>query len=304
MSPPKQWTFTESMNYTPGGILRLGQILTQARNPAGARITKEGDLVTAGIQIDKSCHDFRKTQSGELEARWKSWVKLSGIPLAGAIFGSWSRKRLEDWSAEELHGEIMPLDDASAQSMLNDANVISYTRQRRGFFGLGRGTGKLFMVTGIRWAKGGRLNDSEQTGGEGGASVRGNRTQTGAAPLEARGEGGVKYNTQRETAITRATDFVYQYALHELKYGLHYKARPYTYGQTEMDSGDEEAQPNNKPSEIESLEFRGWDAVAAAPPQAVSRSDAGQPPPKPGGEVHSRTWAATQPSGQGRFGLG
>lgn len=262
MAPPRSWIYTKSRSHPPNGILRLGQILAEADNPLSAKITTKEMLIPEDILVDNSCHDYKNKNSAELDIKWKSWIKAHGIPLAGSILGKLSTRNLEDWTVDELHGEVMPLNDAFAQKMLQDENVVSYTNQNRRRF---RNTGKLYMVTGIRWAKGGSLKKSQRTELEGGAAG-----QAGpAGPLDAGAGAHALYKNENEESITEGTDFVFQYALHELRYGAKYKAKPYRHGDTE--SADEDLESGSaEPTDIESLEFRGWNAVEEAPLEEIA----------------------------------
>lgn len=64
--------------------------------------------------------------SEELEGRFNGWASLLGELLGLSANAKATQKWAEGWNFEELHGEIMPFDDACGKKALKDANVVSW----------------------------------------------------------------------------------------------------------------------------------------------------------------------------------
>ena len=250
---PKPWISTRSREYQPGGQLRLGQILVQPNDPRSSRITRQGTLVPDDIQVDRSWSNSHRELSKDLGGGFKAWANVVEIPLGMSANATHQSK--ESWVFEELHGEIMPLNDNYGKEALNDPNVKSWINSQ---YKVERFFRRLYMVTGIRWGKGVQLkmSNSQQTEGRAGGGV--DLTPVGA-PGQIKVSVGGKVLQESQESFTKSTDFVFQYALHEINYGATFKAQPYNAGETEADESDEDEVPKRSEApEIEDLDFKGF----------------------------------------------
>jgi hypothetical protein len=127
---------------------------------------------------------------------------------------------------------------------------------------------RLYMVTGVRVARGAKLHQkgSESVGGDAGVGV--DLSAFGVAPVTV-GVGGARQSTSEENyGFKKSSDFVFAYRVCEIHYGKDVYVKPYnsgeTFGTNDGKNGDElsEDEDEDKPQrivveDIESSDYSG-----------------------------------------------
>ncbi|KAE9371037.1 hypothetical protein N431DRAFT_467251 [Stipitochalara longipes BDJ] len=251
----KSWIYTRARDYRPGGILRLGQILTDPYNPASARISSTAQEIPAHIQVDKSKHlDATLEHSEALEVAFNAWANIYGMPVG--LSGKVETKDEMDvkWHFDELRGETMAFDDQYCQEALRDnVNVVSYIERQ---WSVEKIFKRLYMITGVRTAVGAKMTKTEKHTQEAGGQAKFDGSGANV-PLQVGAGLSGKQTSGSKESFEEATDFVYQYQLYQIRYYPHFKPEPFTHGQTEGEEPSSE-EPKQQPKEIDSLEFKGF----------------------------------------------
>jgi len=222
----KCWILTRSQSFQPEGILSLGQVLSDPYDPNSA-LMAEGP-----IPIPPTFKKDERTQEGvimasddRLFAALEAWVRTNGLPIvAGAeVQASQQRQAARVFLMESLDSEIFQPSVDYAKAALDSHDVRSqlWMPYRR-----------IFMVTGVRIAKGAALMESGQSqnivwlAAKGGGSAQNAPVEGGVAGVRGKG-------TFDLHAAKRIDDFVYAYRLHEITYTFGHVSRKHiTYGET------------------------------------------------------------------------
>ncbi|KAH6884847.1 hypothetical protein B0T10DRAFT_97852 [Thelonectria olida] len=254
MPAPTPWIFTQSRDFPPDASLKLGQILSDPKNPHTQLVFRKGKLIPARIQLNKSCcSNLELERSDELENRFNAWAKVFGRPLGLSGEAKTTNKWEENWTFEELHGEVMPFDYKFGEEALKDDNVKRWIESQ---FFMAKCWKRLYMVTGVRWAKGAKLQSKRDKTFNYNATVGADLTPK--VPLHLAVGAGTEGAEGQKQSFEKASDFVFQYCLYEIKYSGKFKASAHKHGETEADSDDEEPVATPGPTEIESLTFMGF----------------------------------------------
>jgi hypothetical protein len=251
----KSWIYTRARDYRPGGILRLGQILTDPYNPASARISSTAQAIPEHIQVDRSKHlDVTLEHNEALEVAFNAWANIYGMPV-GLSGGVETKDEAEvKWHFDELNGETMAFDDKYGAAALRDnPNVVSYIERQ---WGIEKIFKRLYMITGIRTAVGAKMKKTEKHTGEAGGKAKADG-RAANFPLEGGAGFKGKQTSGSKELFEDATDFVYQYQLYEIRYFPHFNPEPFTHGQAETEKEGSE-KPKEQPMEIDFLEFKGF----------------------------------------------
>jgi hypothetical protein len=218
---------TRSQGFPPGGILSLGQVLSDAYDPNTALMAEGPISVPSSIQIDKTTQtDVIMATDERLFAALEAWVKTNGLPVvAGAeVQASEQRQAARVFQLESLESEMFQPSEEYANAALNSRDARSQTwwwKLRN----------RIFMVTGVRIAKGAALMETGQAqsivwlAAKGGGSAQN-------APVEGGVAGGRGKGTFDLHAAKRIGDFVYAYRLHEITYMLGWVFRKPIKGET------------------------------------------------------------------------
>lgn len=231
MAPPghqKCWILTRSQGYQPGGTLSLGQVLDDAYEPASALMAEGPIPLPPSLVRDKTTEtDVDTTSDDWLFASFKAWVRTNGLPFVAGAQGGF---RKQGQAARALQMDalesdmVLPSPDYVKRVLGSDPvrSEMRWSKLRR----------SIFMVTGVRIAKGAALVDVAQTQGgwwlaaEGGGSAQN-------APVEGRIAVGPGKGTSSVHAARRIDDFVYAYRLHEITYTLgRVSCKPIQSGET------------------------------------------------------------------------
>src|SRR5580698_3357773 len=102
-----RWIFTKAREYTPGGTLRLGQILAKPFDPAYSLMPSGPLPIPADIlQEDSSQEQVTMHSLDELAAAFGVWTKVAGaVPVEVEASGKMESSNEIEWTFERLEGK-------------------------------------------------------------------------------------------------------------------------------------------------------------------------------------------------------
>ncbi|CEL04892.1 hypothetical protein ASPCAL06016 [Aspergillus calidoustus] len=254
---PKSWILTTSQDYQPGGSLSLGQVLLDPGNPAGALISAGAIAIPPATTRDRTEKRIVEIEnSNSLRASFMTWLKLNAPGIAKLGFhvdGSEKASTKAKWKIDTLAADLFVPSLSYVQKVMGvqevKDNTAWYMAKRR-----------IFIVTGIRIAKGASMNVDEAASHDvtGGGEFSGKDPNTSVG-----GGGGGKF--QKDSAISQITnadsmsDFVFAYRLHEIYYRLWLSPpKPYTRGETSAVGTNERATTSGGSAEA-SVKPKGYE---------------------------------------------
>ena len=209
MSTTKKTYFaTPNSQYTPNGLIKLGQIISNHKAP-GRRICEPFQPLPKVFPsyLDDWEHEKSQTLGGSIGV-FAQWVALF-LGLGGDLSTNFAKERATLLKFQKLETCIIePPDDYIDQSMRAEA-VQKYLRANRR-------TDSLFMITGIKVARGARCTkhyDSD-LGLEGSVNV--DLTSVTGTPLSLGPKSSIYSHTINRETFSGSSDFVFAYRLNRI----------------------------------------------------------------------------------------
>jgi hypothetical protein len=263
----KTWILVKGCEYRPGGVISLGQILTKPFEPS-LPLLPDGPLVVPESGIERSYQaSVDLTSSTSLAGSFKIWADVVLLPVKGKIGGNLRTSGKESWHFDKLETEIMVPRLLDIQTAISKEEVVAQIQRNK--FDFRR---RLYMVTGVRIARGARLHQSAVKGFGGEAKVGLDLTALTAAPLSIGPAASASSTTCTKHSFTDASDFVYAYRVCEIHYGKDVYTKPFNKGDTfrvkpddkgqdssEDDDFDEDQQQRIVVEKIDESEYTGAD---------------------------------------------
>ncbi|CEI70496.1 unnamed protein product [Fusarium venenatum] len=197
----KQWIFTGSYNFAPGGLLQLGQILAEPVEP-WSKVLSTGPLE---LPLDTVVHITSSMESNnEIVRQFSAWVKAGQkrASFQKGVTVQESHEHVWNFNTLESHTTSPSLDYVKATLKHNDL----FKRLRRNPF-----MSSLYMVTGLRVAKGANMRRNGQSP----MDIQVIGSNSGPAV-------GIQVDTsQRESQVLgMVPDFILAYRLNEIQCGF------------------------------------------------------------------------------------
>lgn len=265
----KTWILVKGCEFKPGGIISLGQILTKPFEPS-LPLLPDGPLGIPESGIERSYQaSVGLASHTSLAGSFKIWADVSMLPIQGEIGANMRTTNCVYWHFDRLETEIMVPKLLDIQKAISKEEVVAQIHRKKFDF-----RKRLYMVTGVRVARGARLvqSSSKVMGGE--AKVGVDLTAFTAAPLSVGPAIGLSTTTKTEYSFNDASDFVYAYRVCEIHYGKDVYAKPYNRGdafrvrpvdeqQGWSDSEEEEQEEKEEirisVEKLDESEYTGWD---------------------------------------------
>jgi hypothetical protein len=260
-SERKNWVFTPSQDFEPDKSLTLGQILEDAFQPASALIPQDVIVPPPGLIRDKISKKGVEFQfEDNLSSSFAAYCEAKGLPLSASLQGRQTKDSEATWQLESLDSETFLPSMGYVKAVLGSGDVSTKTqwwKARR----------RIYMVTGVRIAKGGRKhstsNRTTQFGGVFG--VDGSQINVPArVGAQAQHESSLKQTEETEGI----TNFIFAYRLSEVTYRVWISHKPITYGHTasrqhnqRADKAAEEGDDENQLPEPDGYEVSGLDEM-------------------------------------------
>ena len=227
----KPWIFTKAKEFEEGKTLQLGQILADPKNPAHV-LMPGGPLPVPKELIQESSFQTSVDieSKDDLVAMFGLWTTVAGQPAGGKAGGSVTRSDEISWHFEKLTGKIVSPSVEYVKSSLLHGDVPSYTSRLHL-------TKRLWMITGVRVAHGGRMTKKNSRSVGVDAKVHVDATTT--MPLEAGASAHLEKSKEDKESFKKASDFVYAYRLSEISYWGEPRHEPYVKGEVAGGTGVE-----------------------------------------------------------------
>jgi hypothetical protein len=258
----KTWILAKGRDYRPGGTISLGQMLVKPFEPS-LPLLPDGPLPFPESSIERSYQSSVGAASyTSLGGSFKIWAAVSMLPIGGDLGGKCRESKNISWHFDRLETEIIIPRLLDVQNAISKEEVVAQINRKK--FDFRR---RLYMVTGVRIARGARLHqsDSSMVGGEVKGSV--NMTAPGAVPLSAGAAVDFSSKKTANYSFNDASDFVYAYRVCEIHYGRDVYTKPFNKGDTfglEHGRGNESGNENDGDGEerivvekIEDSEYTG-----------------------------------------------
>ncbi|KAL7815163.1 hypothetical protein V8C26DRAFT_402604 [Trichoderma gracile] len=229
------WILTKSCDFAPDGSLQLGQILAEPKDPAYV-LQPYGPLAfPEGMKIEHGRREGLSMQTkGELSAHFLAWAQGSILSAGQNADATRKSSNQSAWHFRELETHTMTPSLAYIELAVRHGDVEASLRRWRW-------RRRLYMVTGVRIARGARMRRLDGEYSEFEAAMQ------AAVPEEVVILGAKAMLGQKQLGsemFDKASDFVFAYRLNEISYGTKIVHRPYKGGEmASADAPDESHEP-------------------------------------------------------------
>lgn len=230
----KNWVFTRSQDFEPGKTLSLGQILEDAFQPASALIPENQIPPPPGLTRDNVSKKNVKFQfQDKLSSSFEAYCEAKGAPIGANVHGSRTKESQASWQLDSLSSETFVPSLEYVKTALGSGDVgskIQWWKARR----------RIFMVTGVRIAKGGSKNTSKEETKKFGGKIEADGEQENV-PLKGGAEIEHEESSAQAEQAEEITDFIFAYRLNEITYRAWISHKPIAHGHTAgKDDGEQE----------------------------------------------------------------
>jgi hypothetical protein len=230
------WFLTRTQVYEPGKILSLGQVLLNPRNPGDALFAKATSFVTITDDYIRDRGERKNVTmqvEAKLKASFKLWGKINGAPVAAKLHGERKKETEAKWTLKRLESDMFSPDLEYVEQVLKAGDVPASTK----WWKLRR---RIFLVTGVRIARGAITSVSNENKSSVGGEVQGDGSSQNAFV-----KGGIEANrehgTKKVETSEESSDFVFAYRLHEITWIAGVDKQVYDGGDTEAVPDDDTA---------------------------------------------------------------
>jgi hypothetical protein len=252
----KTWILVKGCEYRPGGTISVGQILVKPFEP-NLPLLPDGPLPLPESCIERSYQSSVGVASyTAIGGSFKIWADVSMLPVGGDLGGKFRDSKNISWHFDRLETEIIVPRLLDIQTAISKEEVVAQINRKK--FDFKR---RLYMVTGVRIARGARLyqSDSRMLRGEIKGSV--DLTASSALPLNVGSGVDLKSTKIANYSFNDASDFVYAYRVCEIHYGKDVYTKPFNKGNTfgldhgrDNESGDEDDRDGEERIIVEKIE--------------------------------------------------
>jgi hypothetical protein len=220
MSPAKdnrEWILTPNQDYTPTGVLQLGQILTNYKKPSSAILTKGVVSIPSELPKDKTIHNHVSYESSDSQAiALKAWLEatsaIASSKTANTSESAYKQKFQGFFiTAEMFQPSKQYIDDALQKYMkdMGEASTVTdvpwYMLHRR-----------VWMVTGLRtFAKGTKVTQGSMHRDTAMTAFKADGQAAGIA-ASAGADAARTSQTDQTHEIGSSDEFIFCYRLHEI----------------------------------------------------------------------------------------
>lgn len=226
MARSTRWILTRTCDFQPGGILQLGQILAQPKDPSHA-LQPAGPLPLHEDLIVEhtSCQDLDIHVGNELSAHFDAWASF--FIVSTETSASSTRSKNVSWHFDRLDNmTVTPSLQYVKESM--DHGDVRASLKKWSF------SARVYMVTGVRIASGARMSRSNEAA----VGLSTSATVSLNAGFDPAGGGaGVGSRYENAESIGKTSSFVFAYRLNEIRYRGKITHKPFGGGDLASASG-------------------------------------------------------------------
>jgi hypothetical protein len=171
----KTWILVKGTEYNPGGCISLGQILVKPFEPS-IPLLPDGPLPIPESHIERSHQSGVEIVLDKyLDGSFQIWCKLDLLPVEGDLGAHGHKSETAAWKFDRLESEIMVPRISHVRAALVTEGVTAQIKRSKFNF-----KKRLYMVTGVRIARGAKLTQSVSHSIGGNAKVLVDLTTFGA----------------------------------------------------------------------------------------------------------------------------
>lgn len=217
---------TKSLDFHPKGILQLGQILAEPKDPIHA-LQPAGPLpLHEELTVEHTfCQEIDVQLDNELSAQYNAWASF--VLASANTTASSSRFNKFSWHFDRLDNHTMTPSLKYVKEAMTHGDVPESLR-KWSF------TKRVYMVTGIRIASGARMERSSEAKNELSTAA----TVSPSTGVDQIGAGaGMTSSSTNAESVGSASDFVFAYRLNEVRYWGKITHKPYGGGELSSATG-------------------------------------------------------------------
>lgn len=218
----KTWVLTRCISYPPDDFrLQLGQVLGDARQPMRPLFCSQFDMPPEmlGMQVSENqARDYSYALHSDLGHTFNLFANLSVVPADAVLQAAKAQNMGWKWQFESLVERATSFTDEHIRNLVKTRVVQDYIRsQRSSLFGRFQYP-ELFVITGLRIAKGAKMVmvSADESSGELNAGFKVNPHNVPAV------NAGLKAKANRihltDSAFNEANDFIFAYQCVQIKY--------------------------------------------------------------------------------------
>ncbi|KAF2176116.1 hypothetical protein K469DRAFT_531594, partial [Zopfia rhizophila CBS 207.26] len=221
----KSWVYTKTTDYKPGGVLSLGQILSDPTNPASV-LQPLGPLpLPAELKPEHRRQDgVNMDTASEMGAMFGVWAKVTSLPIGVETEMEKDASSELIWRFESLDSNIMSPPIEYTRNAMNHGDVQEALKK----WGFKK---RVYMITGVRTAHGARMEKTESHSSSVQAQLAADGSPHGV-PVGGGVRGGHSSSATNKVTFEKTTDFVWAYRLNEVNYRGKITQKSYTKGET------------------------------------------------------------------------
>lgn len=226
-SQKKTWILVRGTEFNPGGYISLGQMLTKPFEPS-VPLFPEGPLAIPEASIERS--NLRGVKSGSLNGLGMSfglWAEADLLPVSGNVGGRREKSQNDGWEFDNLDSEIMIPRLSDIRTALGTDEVVAQIRRSR--FNYRK---RLYMITGVRIARGARLSRKATKTRGGNAKIMVDLATVSVVPVKVGPDINVTRENEESYSFEETSDFVYAYRVCEVHYGRDVHTKAFNKGDT------------------------------------------------------------------------
>jgi len=211
--------------FKPGGSISLGQILVKPFEPSTPLLLPR-PLPIAEETIERTYQDsVQLAYTTSFNKSFGLWAELALLPVTAEVVPGMHKSKSESWHFDRLETEIMAPRLVDVKTAMGQDEVVRELNRSKFNF-----KKRLYMVTGVRIARGARLLRRDSTGIGGEIKVGLDLTAFTAAPISAGPKISVSRTKGTGHSFEEASDFVYAYRVCEIHYGKDVYVKPHNRG--------------------------------------------------------------------------
>ncbi|KAL6403075.1 hypothetical protein AUP68_12407 [Ilyonectria robusta] len=201
------WILVKGCEYNPNRSLSLGQILTDPFQPS-LPLLPDGPLPVPKDIVEFSYQDGVVHSYGHLlDTSFRIWADADLAPVTAELGSSRTTSNSLSWNFDRLEGQIFIPRIPYVTEALQSDSVVSQIK--RSMFNFRK---RLYIVTGVRIARGARMSDQRSCASGFNASLGVDGTAYGV-PATLGVDGGFSRASDTTNSFQGASDFVYAYRL-------------------------------------------------------------------------------------------
>lgn len=233
MGPQKKtWILVRGTEFNPRRSISLGQLLTKPFEPT-VPLLPDGPLAIPEASIERSNQKGVKSGSRTgLGISFGLWAEADLLPVSGNVGCKREASQEEEWEFDSLDSEIMAPRLSDIRTALGTDEVVAQIRRSR--FNYRK---RLYMITGVRIARGARLSRKATKTRGGNAKIMVDLATVSVVPVKVGPDINVTRENEESYSFEETSDFVYAYRVCEVHYGKDVYTAAFNKGDTFKEEG-------------------------------------------------------------------